>query len=333
MTSRMDWQAMAFKDTAAHFQMLDVGAIVPDPAHPRQNIEDSSLRSLANSIRRLGLIHPLVVQPAGLDGRHRLVVGERRWRAARLAGETAVPVLVRACDADEALELRVFENFGLGVRAALDPRELAGAIQAIADRFETREAAAEHFGRSPAWLNQATAAANLSPKVAALLESGRIGGTGAAIQLEKLAQKDEARAESLIERIAQGADGERLARKDVEVALTEAGGRRRRKEPATPTVVDASDDTAASVSPVIAGASPVASQSVRAVDDLPPWEDGPAPADVPVRQPAPAARPRVHPGKVRQVAELLGLGDDDEDAILARLIDEFLAMKGATTTR
>lgn len=327
---------MAFKDTAAHFQMLDVNAIEPDPAHPRRNIEDSSLRGLADSIRRLGLIHPLVVQPVGPDGRHRLVVGERRWRAARLAGETAVPVLVRACDGDEALELRVFENFGLGVRAALDPRELAGAIQTIADRFETREAAAEHFGRSPAWLNQATAAANLSPKVAALLESGRIGGTGAAIQLERLAQKDEAKAESLIERIAQGADGEKLARKDVEVALTEAGGRRRRKDAVAPDMVHVAGSVAESLEagrPVTAGASSADSPSARTADELPPWEDAPAVPDATVRPQAPAARSRVHPGKVRQVAELLGLGDDDEEVILARLIDEFLAMKGAAASR
>ncbi|HZX30128.1 MAG TPA: ParB/RepB/Spo0J family partition protein [Rhodocyclaceae bacterium] len=304
---------MAFKETEPQFQFIDITLIEPDPAHPRQNIDENALKGLANSIRKTGIIHPILVQPANAAGRHTLIVGERRWRAAILAGEKTVPALVRPCGADEALELRVFENLGLGLRAPLEPREMANAIQAIADRFETREAAADHFGRNPTWLNQATAAANLSPKVEALLEAGKISSTGAAVQLEKLAQKNEAKAEFLIDRIEQLPEGEKLAKKDVDNVLSEEGGRRKKKEEAPAEAPQAPAPSSA----IVESASPDPEA------DIPPWED--LPAEPP--RPAPAALRRINPGKVRQVAEILGLSDGDEEEILARLIDEFLALK------
>lgn len=291
---------MAFKDTVPQFQMIDVTLIDPDPAHPRRNFDDNALKSLANSIEKKGLIHPVVVQPANGAGRHVLLVGERRWRAAVIAGEKAIPALIRFCDPDEALEVRVFENLGLGLRAALEPREMANAIQAIAENFETQEAAADHFGRSATWLSQATAAANLSPKVTALLDSGKISSTSTAVQLEKLAQKNEAKADSLIVQIEQLPEGEKIGRKVVDTALSQEGGRRKKKEEAAPE-------------------APAAHSS----SDVPPWEELPA-ASV-----QPAAPPRrINSGKVKMVAEILGLSDGDEDAVIAMLIDEFLALKG-----
>lgn len=298
---------MSFKETAMQFKMIDLTSIDPAPAHPRQQIDDAGLKGLANSIRKLGLIHPLVVQPADPAGRHQLIVGQRRWRAAVLAGETTVPALVRSCSADTALEVQVFENLGLGLRVALEPRDMANAIQTLAERFGSKDAAAEHFGRTPAWLNQATAAANLSPKVSALLDSGKISSTGAAVQLEKLAQKNEARADTLIGQIENLPDGEKLAKKVVDSALSAASGRHKKKDEVA---VDAVPPAAPTINP------PPAS-SVNA--SVPPWEDLPTePAATPAR--------RINPGKVRQVARILGLADGDEEDVLIRLIDEFLAM-------
>jgi ParB family transcriptional regulator, chromosome partitioning protein len=297
---------MAFKEVPPQFQMIDLTLIEPDPAHPRQNLDESTLKGLANSIQKKGLIHPLVVQPANAVGRHIVIVGERRRRAALMAGEKTVPALVRPCEPDEALEVQIFENLGLGMRSALEPRDMANAIQTLAERFETREAAADYFGRTPTWLAQATAAAKLSPKVTALLDSGKISSTGAAVQLEKLAQKNEAKADSLIGRIEQLPEGESLARRVVDNALSEEGGRRKKKEETAPT-------------PAPAGQTP-APMTVSPADPayVPPWEDAPA---------APR-RAGVNPNKVRMVARILGLADGDEDEILARLIDEFLALKG-----
>lgn len=297
---------MSFKESPSQFQMIDVSLIEADGAPARQHIDEASLKGLANSIQMKGLIHPLVVQPANAAGRHTLIVGERRWRAAVLAGEKTVPALIRQCDPGEVLEIQVFENLGLGMRAALEPRDMANAIQAIADRFATRDAAAEHFGRNASWLNQATAAANLSAKVTALLDSGKISSAGAAVQLEKLAQKNEVKAKSLIGQIEEMPEGEKLSRKTVDSALSAEGGRRKKKQEAP-----APEQSSATATAVSAGSA----------EPLPPWEEAPA---------APSRR-RVNRSKVERVAEILGMADSDEEEILVQLIDAFLALKGEAT--
>ena len=285
---------MTFKNSSSDFRIIDIALIEPDPQHPRQHIDEGSLKGLTNSIRKMGVIHPLVVRPAPQAGCYTLVVGERRRQAAILAGETTVPVIIRACSPDQTLEVQVFENIGLGVRSALEPRDMANAIQAIAERFENSEAAAQHFGRAQTWLVQATAAANLSEKVSALLDAGKISSTGAAVQLEKLAKKDEAKADILIDQIEQLPEGEKVSKKVVDNALSAAsGGRQKKVDQALP----------------------------ASVTGIPPWEDLPDTADV-----APA-RTRVSQDKVKLVAEMLGLSDGDEEAVLIRLIDEFLALK------
>lgn len=289
---------MTFKDSTSQFLIVDVSLIEADAQHARRNIDESSLKGLTNSIRKMGIIHPLVVRPANADGRYPLIVGERRRQAALLAGEKTVPVVIRACAPDQLLAVQVFENMGLGVRSPLEPRDMANAIQAIAEGFATPEAAAQHFDRPPTWLNQATAAANLSEKVTALLDSGKISSTGTAVQLEKLAKKNEAKAETLIDQIEQLPEGEKVSKKLVDRALAAESGRSKKSEEA--------------VAPSEAAAGPV----------LLPWEEAPTPS---TPNPA-AARSRVNPGKVKRVAEILGLSDGDEEEILVRLIDEFLAL-------
>lgn len=298
---------MSFKTTASQFQLIDVALIEPDPLQPRKLIDEATLKGLSNSIQSKGLIHPLLVQPANERGLHRLIVGERRWRAAVLAGEKVVPALIRQCDADEALEIQVFENFGLGMRAPLEPREMANAIQMIAERFETREAAAEHFGRNASWLNQATAAANLSPKVTALLDSGKISSAGTAVQLERLSRKNEVKAESLIDQIEQLPEGKKLSKKVIDSALSDESGRRKKTEElAVPTETS------------------IPTESASAANYTPPWEDLPDTEK-------PSQR-RVNSSKFEMVARLLGLADSNEDEILDRLIDEFLALRGQGRT-
>lgn len=308
---------MSFKDSSTQFEIVDIALIDPDPNHIRQNIPEDALKGLTNAVQKLGLIHPLVVRP-GADGRYVLIVGERRRQAALQAGETRVPVLIRQCSLEEVVEVRVFENIGLGVRSALEPRDMANAIQAIADRFASPEEAAQYFGRAPTWLSQATAAANLSEKVTALLDSGKISSTSAAVQLEKLAKKNEAKAESLIEQIEQMPEGEKVSKKLVDEALSEESPRARKKTEAVP-------------EPELAPA-PVAQlpeAPAPATLEVPPWEEASAPRPVAAAAPVAPPLPKVNPGKVKLVAELLGLSDEDEEVILARLIDEFLALKNA----
>lgn len=303
---------MAFKDSTPQFQIAELSLIDPDPKHVRQNINEETLKGLTNAIQKLGVIQPLVVRPAA-DGRFVVIAGERRRLAALKAGETRVPVVIRSCTDEEALEVRVFENIGLGVRSALEPRDMANAIQSISERFASPEEAAQYFGRAPTWLGQATAAANLSEKVTALLDSGKISSTSAAIQLEKLAKKNEAKAESLIEQIGQLPEGEKVSKKVVDEVLQEETGRGKKAEVPAP----------------VAGPTPLQQEPVPAPapEEVPPWEDAPQERPAPVQTPA-SPRNRINPGKVKLVAELLGLSEEDEEELLVRLIDEFLSMKG-----
>ena len=302
---------MAFKDDTPRLEIVDLGLIDPDPLHVRKAISDEGLKGLTNAVRQLGLIQPIIVRPTG-GQRYQVIVGERRRLAALQAGETAVPVIVRTCSDEEALEIRVFENIGLGVRSALEPREMANAVQAIAARFASAEEAAQYFGRAPTWLAQATAAAKLSEKVSALLDSGKISSTGAAVQLEKLARKNEAKAESLIEQIAQLPDGEKISKKVVDDVLSGESGRPRKDEERA----------------VPAQFMPEAAAPQATADDVPPWEETPSqPSPAPLAPAAP--RGKVNPGKVKLVAELLGLSEEDEETLLARLIDDFLAARNA----
>ncbi len=304
---------MAFKDSFAQFQFIDVSLLDPDPEHARQNVAEDTLKGLINSINKVGIIHPLIVRPGSTEGRYTVVAGERRRQAAIHAGETTVPVIVRACASGDALEVQVFENLGLGVRSALEPRDMANAIQTIATRFETPEAAAQHFGRATAWLGQATAAANLSEKITALLDSGKIASTGAAVQLERLAKKNEAKAEALIGQIEQLPEGEKASKRVVDHALLEEAGRGE-KEKETPPAASTIDAPSLAQAPAVPVPAATAARDDTAV--------------------APENRPslplkKVNPGKVRRVAELLGLDGEDEEGVLIRLIDEFLALKGA----
>lgn len=284
---------MAFKDTTPVFQMIDVNLLDPHPDHPRRHIDEAALDTLATSIRRKGIIHPLVVQPADAAGRHVVIVGERRRRAAILAGEKYVPALIRACEADELMTIQIFENMGGGLRVPLESRDSSRAIQRIADTFEHKNEAAEAFGRKATWLTQATAAANLSPKVNTLLDAGKISSTGAAVRLEKLAQKNAVKAERLIAQVEQMPEGQKLSRQVVDGVLLEETGRSRKK---------------------VAPPAPEAESIPRDVVQINP------------------ARRRISASKVKMVAEILGLTNQNEEDVFVRLIDEFLAMKGEAPT-
>jgi ParB family chromosome partitioning protein len=123
---------------------LDIAAIRPGRYQPRTRMDEQALAELAQSIRSQGLLQPLVVRP--LDGGYELVAGERRWRAARMAGLAQVPAIVREVPDDAALVMALIENIQ---REDLNPMEEAGALQRLIDEFKmTHEQAADAVGRS-----------------------------------------------------------------------------------------------------------------------------------------------------------------------------------------
>jgi ParB family transcriptional regulator, chromosome partitioning protein len=173
---------------------ISTDAIVPNPRQPRSVFDPEALQELADSIREMGLIQPLIVQqvPGSQDApdgpRYQLITGERRWRAARLAGLRHVDVIVKEATPQEMLELALVENIQ---RADLNPLEEAGAYQQLNDEFGlTQERIAERVGRSRASVANAMRLLRLPQEVKDALVTGEIT-EGHARALLMLSDEDE----------------------------------------------------------------------------------------------------------------------------------------------
>lgn len=126
-------------------QEVAVERIEPNPDQPRQRFEGAALDDLAASIREHGVVQPLVVARTD-DDRYRLIIGERRWRAARLAGLERVPVVIKDASDRQTLELALVENVQ---RSDLNPLEEAAAYQRLIQDFGlTQQQVAQQVGRS-----------------------------------------------------------------------------------------------------------------------------------------------------------------------------------------
>jgi ParB family chromosome partitioning protein len=110
---------------------ISLDAITPNPQQPRKSFEISSLTDLGSSMRQSGVIQPVVVRPAGQG--FQLIVGERRWRAAKLAGLEKIPAVVREATDAQSLELALVENL---LREDLNPMEEAEAYQRLLGQFD-----------------------------------------------------------------------------------------------------------------------------------------------------------------------------------------------------
>lgn len=138
-------------DTAVLFddqdrvQKLPVNVVVANPHQPRQHFDEEALQQLASSIEQYGILQPLVVTPHG-QGRYALVAGERRWRAAQLAGLEKVPAIVRTTKELEQLEIAIVENVQ---RVDLSPLEQATSIERLHQQFNmTYDAIAKRLGKA-----------------------------------------------------------------------------------------------------------------------------------------------------------------------------------------
>jgi ParB family chromosome partitioning protein len=109
-------------------QRLAIEHVTPNPNQPRRDFDEAALLELAQSIEREGIIQPMIVRKTG-SNQYQIIAGERRWRAAKLAGLQQVPVIVRTADDQQALELAIVENIQ---REDLNPIELAIAFQRMA---------------------------------------------------------------------------------------------------------------------------------------------------------------------------------------------------------
>ena len=159
--------------SAAGLQEVAVDLVDRSPFQPRVDFNEEALQELADSIRAQGVIQPIVVRPKlSSPGRFELIAGERRWRAAQLAGLHQIPTVIREVDDQAAMAMALIENIQ---RQQLNPIEEAVALNRLIDEFGlTHEQTAEAVGRSRAAVSNMLRLLNLEPGVKAMLEKGEI---------------------------------------------------------------------------------------------------------------------------------------------------------------
>ena len=157
-------------DEPATLADISVDDIVANPNQPRLHFDEDSLAELASSIAQLGVLQPVLVRP--VDGSYQLIAGERRWRAARRAGLSTVPAVIRMSDDVGAVEEALVENLH---RDDLTPLEEAAAYQQLLEDFElTHEEIAQRVGKSRSAITNTLRLLGLPPAVQHLLADGKL---------------------------------------------------------------------------------------------------------------------------------------------------------------
>lgn len=168
----------------ADVQELSIDSIVPNRFQPRQSFPEMELVELAESLKQNGLLQPVLVRRKG-DGIFELIAGERRLRAAKLAGLTKIPGLIRNCNDEESMMLALVENIQ---RNDLNPMETARAYHRMMNEFGlTQDIIAQKVGRERSSIANFVRLINLPEEVQQLVESGKLSTGHAKVILGLLA--------------------------------------------------------------------------------------------------------------------------------------------------
>ena len=207
---------------------VNLASIAPSRLQPRKAFEREALTELVESIRQQGIIQPLIVRR--IDGKHELIAGERRWRAAQEVGLTEVPVIIRTASDLEVLELSLIENLQ---REDLNPIEEAQAYARLAGEFGMRqEDIAQKVGRSRAAVANSMRLLDLHPQIQTWVMQGLLSVGHAKVLLALKAPEEQLLvAETILRRSATVRAAERL------VARQLGTSRPRRKHRETGTIV------------------------------------------------------------------------------------------------
>jgi ParB family transcriptional regulator, chromosome partitioning protein len=198
----------------AHFAEIPLDDITPNPRQPREVFDEEALAELVHSLREVGLLQPVVVRPIGDGSRYELIMGERRWRAAREAGFSAIPAIVRDTGDDDMLRDALLENLH---RAQLNPLEEAAAYDQLLQDFGcTHDELAGRIGRSRPQISNTLRLLKLPPLVQRRVAAGVLsaGHARALLGLEDPAAQ---------ERLAQRAVAEGLSVRSVEEIVSLGG--------------------------------------------------------------------------------------------------------------
>ena len=196
---------------------VDVDSIVPNPRQPRQALDPQALQELATSIKEQGLVQPVVVTQ--VEGRYQLLVGERRWRAAKLAGLEMVPVVIREATPQQMVELALVENLQ---REDLNPLETATAYQQLVDEFGmTQQQVADRVGKNRVTVTNTLRLLNLPAKVKEALLADDISEGHARALLRLRGAKQQVQAlEAIIKGALSVRQTEQLVRRMIEEPKT-----------------------------------------------------------------------------------------------------------------
>lgn len=213
-------------------QQIDIDLIAPNPDQPRKKFTEEALQDLADSLKTQGMLQPLVVRRHGIG--YQIIVGERRWRAAQLAGIRSVPALLHDTDDTHVLELALVENIH---REDLNPLEEAWAYQMMVDRLAlTQEEIANRVGRDRSTVTNTLRLLRLHDDVKKHLLEGRIemGHARAILALEDpISQR-----ELCSEVIARGLNVRQVEQR---VKKLQGGNRKKARAKANPFIRDAED--------------------------------------------------------------------------------------------
>ena len=191
---------------------------------PRRIVEESALEELAHSVRARGIVQPIVVRPTG-NGGFEIVAGERRWRAAQMAGLNEVPVVVRECSDSEAAAVALIENIQ---REDLNPIEEAEGYRTLAGEFGlTHQELADTVGRSRSSVSNTLRLLELNRDVRALVERGELDmGHARALLALSGAEQSETAAE-VVRRGLSARETEKLVRSKAKGEAAATGPRAR----------------------------------------------------------------------------------------------------------
>ena len=169
----------AAESADVEYRMVPVELIGPNPDQPRKHFEQEALVGLSTSVKERGVLQPVLVRPVA-GGTYELIAGERRWRAAQLAGMEEIPALVRPHDDAASLELALIENMA---REDLNPVEEARAVAALVEEIGiTREEVGRRIGRSRVAVSNLLRLLDLPDEALELIEHGELSqGHGRAL--------------------------------------------------------------------------------------------------------------------------------------------------------
>ena len=178
------------------YRLLPIHKVEPNPGQPRRDFDEEELQNLADSIKEHGVVQPLTVRETA-NGYYQIIAGERRWRAARLAGLWEVPAVIMEADDRKTMELALIENLQ---RQDLNPVEEAMGYQTLMEEYGmTQEETAQRVGKSRPTVANALRLMNLAPDV---LEMVRVGKLSAGHARAVLSIKDEKKQQEAAQKIA-----------------------------------------------------------------------------------------------------------------------------------